>query len=62
MGEAVTVTEEAPYYLADTSYLISFQEEDLDVLSRNQIRTNEKYEICAKSWTSAVANVIGAKL
>ncbi|MFS7993073.1 hypothetical protein Hanom_Chr12g01089801 [Helianthus anomalus] len=62
MGEGITDAEEAPYRLANTHDLINYHEEDLHVLSKNQIQTNEKYEICAKSWTGAIANVLAGKL
>ncbi|MFS7930178.1 hypothetical protein Hanom_Chr04g00341061 [Helianthus anomalus] len=62
MGEALIVTTEPPYCLADTLVLISFHEVDLLVLSQHQIHANEKYEVGAKSWTSAVATVLGSKL
>ncbi|MFS7891949.1 hypothetical protein Hanom_Chr09g00788571 [Helianthus anomalus] len=37
---------------------MSFHEEDILILTHYQIQTNEKYEECAKSWTSAVANIL----
>ncbi|MFS8004156.1 hypothetical protein Hanom_Chr13g01222361 [Helianthus anomalus] len=61
MGEAVIVIEEYAYHLGDTLDLISFHEEDIMVLNRNQIRTNEKLFVdtiplmggCAASGTSS---------
>ncbi|MFS7977596.1 hypothetical protein Hanom_Chr10g00905881 [Helianthus anomalus] len=35
-----------------------FHEEDVLILTNHQIRTNEKYEECAKAWTSAAANIL----
>ncbi|MFS7910658.1 hypothetical protein Hanom_Chr02g00108811 [Helianthus anomalus] len=37
---------------------MSFHEEDILVLTEHQIRTNEKYEECAKSWTSVATNIL----
>ncbi|MFS7937185.1 hypothetical protein Hanom_Chr05g00424671 [Helianthus anomalus] len=62
MAEAVIVTEENSFWLADTLDLISFHEEDIKILSEHQIRTNKQYEMFAKSWTSAALNVIGSRL
>ncbi|MFS7926862.1 hypothetical protein Hanom_Chr04g00302091 [Helianthus anomalus] len=37
---------------------MSSHEEDIMVLSNHQIRTNDKYEECAKEWTSVAANIL----
>ncbi|MFS8008871.1 hypothetical protein Hanom_Chr14g01277991 [Helianthus anomalus] len=47
MGEAVVVTKESAYRLADTLELISFHEENIKVLNENQIRTNEQLYVDA---------------
>ncbi|MFS7985017.1 hypothetical protein Hanom_Chr11g00993391 [Helianthus anomalus] len=62
MDETVIITIESAYHLGDTLDLISFHEEDIKILNQNQIRTNEQYEVSAKSWTSDVVNVIGLRL
>ncbi|MFS7984983.1 hypothetical protein Hanom_Chr11g00993021 [Helianthus anomalus] len=62
MGDSVIVTEECAYRLADTLDQISFHEKDIKVLNENQIRTNEQYQVCAKSWTGAMVNMIGSRL
>ncbi|MFS7962842.1 hypothetical protein Hanom_Chr08g00731291 [Helianthus anomalus] len=41
---------------------MSFHEEDILVMNQNHIRTNDKYEECAKSWTSAVGNIVWNRL
>ncbi|MFS8021348.1 hypothetical protein Hanom_Chr16g01426361 [Helianthus anomalus] len=61
MGEDVIVIEEAPYRLADTLELISFYEDDLNVLSKNQIHTEEakmleKTEVKTKTESSESSN------
>ncbi|MFS7996621.1 hypothetical protein Hanom_Chr12g01132041 [Helianthus anomalus] len=37
---------------------MSFHEEDILALSIHQIRYNDKYEVCAKEWTSVAANIL----
>ncbi|MFS8008811.1 hypothetical protein Hanom_Chr14g01277271 [Helianthus anomalus] len=58
MAETVTVTQEQSIRLADTLDLMSFHEEDIMILGQSHIRTNDQYEVCAKSWTCAVGNAI----
>ncbi|MFS7946754.1 hypothetical protein Hanom_Chr06g00540031 [Helianthus anomalus] len=62
MVEVAIVTKENSIRLVDTPDLISFHEEDIKILGQHQIRTNEQYETCAKSWTSAVVNMTGSRL
>ncbi|MFS7985026.1 hypothetical protein Hanom_Chr11g00993491 [Helianthus anomalus] len=62
MGEAMIIIVESAYHLGDMLDLISFHEEDIQILNQNQICTNEQYEVFAKSWTSDVVNVIGSRL
>ncbi|MFS7903624.1 hypothetical protein Hanom_Chr01g00026231 [Helianthus anomalus] len=62
MAEADIITEEQSIRIPDTLDLMSFHEEDILVLNQNQIRTNDKYEECAKSWTSAVGNIVRNRL
>ncbi|MFS7930602.1 hypothetical protein Hanom_Chr04g00346181 [Helianthus anomalus] len=42
--------------------LMSFHKEDTMILVQSQIRTNDQYKICAKSWACAVGNVIKNRL
>ncbi|KAJ0726026.1 hypothetical protein HanPI659440_Chr12g0465591 [Helianthus annuus] len=58
MVEAVIVTEEQSIRISNSYDLMSFQEEDILVLSNKQIRCHEKYKVCAKEWTTAAANII----
>ncbi|MFS7899582.1 hypothetical protein Hanom_Chr00s066794g01787381 [Helianthus anomalus] len=58
MAEAVIVSEEKSIRIPNSYDLMSFQEEDILVLSNQQIRCHEKYEVCAKEWTTAAANIL----
>ncbi|MFS8002967.1 hypothetical protein Hanom_Chr13g01208331 [Helianthus anomalus] len=62
MVEAFIVIEEQSIRILNlNSYdLMSFNEEDVLILTNHQIRTNEKYEECAKAWTSAATNTTSA--
>ncbi|MFS7918138.1 hypothetical protein Hanom_Chr03g00197311 [Helianthus anomalus] len=58
LAEVVIVTEEQSIRIPSSYDLMSFHEEDILILTSHQIRTGEKYEECAKSWTSAAANIL----
>ncbi|MFS7954477.1 hypothetical protein Hanom_Chr07g00630961 [Helianthus anomalus] len=58
LAEAVIVTEEQSIMIPNSYDLMSFHVEDIFVLTHHQIRTKEKYEECAKYWTSAAANIL----
>ncbi|MFS7977594.1 hypothetical protein Hanom_Chr10g00905841 [Helianthus anomalus] len=58
MAEAVIVTEEQSIRIPNSYDLMIFHEEDVLILTNHQIRTNEKYEECAKAWTSVAANIL----
>ncbi|MFS7907298.1 hypothetical protein Hanom_Chr01g00069551 [Helianthus anomalus] len=58
MAEAVIVTEEHSIGIPNSYDLMGFHEEDILILTSHQIQTSEKYEECAKSWTSAAANIL----
>ncbi|KAF5783129.1 hypothetical protein HanXRQr2_Chr11g0504321 [Helianthus annuus] len=58
LAEAVIVTEEQSIQIPNSYDLMSFHEEDILILSNHHIQTPEKYEECAKSWTSAAANIL----
>ncbi|MFS7964882.1 hypothetical protein Hanom_Chr08g00755591 [Helianthus anomalus] len=58
MPEAVIVTEEQSIRIANSYDLMSFHEEDVLILTNHHIRTNKKYEECAKAWTRVVANIL----
>ncbi|KAJ0749929.1 hypothetical protein HanPSC8_Chr05g0203131 [Helianthus annuus] len=62
MAEAVIVTEEQAIRIPNSYDLMRFHEEDILILSNHQIRTNEKYEECAKAWTSVAVNIINHRL
>ncbi|KAJ0804369.1 hypothetical protein HanPI659440_Chr02g0037241 [Helianthus annuus] len=62
MVEAAIVTEEQSIRIPNLYNLMSFHEEDIMVLNNHQIQTNEKYEECAKAWTSAAANILMNRL
>ncbi|KAF5809061.1 hypothetical protein HanRHA438_Chr04g0162871 [Helianthus annuus] len=57
-AEAPIVTEEQSTRIPNSYDLVSLHEEDIMVLTNHQIRTNEKYEECAKAWTSAASNIL----
>ncbi|MFS8009307.1 hypothetical protein Hanom_Chr14g01283191 [Helianthus anomalus] len=46
----------------DTRDLMCFGENDINLLSRTQIQRDPQYEVCAKSWTGVVAQIMGFKL
>ncbi|MFS8008262.1 hypothetical protein Hanom_Chr14g01270601 [Helianthus anomalus] len=56
MAEAVIVTQEQSIQIPNSYDLMSFHEEDIVVLSNHQ-SCNDKYEVCAKEWTSDAANI-----
>ncbi|KAJ0603654.1 hypothetical protein HanHA300_Chr02g0040731 [Helianthus annuus] len=62
MAEDGIVTEEQSIRIPNSYDLMSFHEEDIMVLNNHQIQTNEKYEECAKAWTSAAANILMNRL
>ncbi|MFS7954096.1 hypothetical protein Hanom_Chr07g00626301 [Helianthus anomalus] len=45
-------------FLPNSYDLMSFHEEDILVLTNQQIRCHEKYEVCGKEWTTSVANIL----
>ncbi|MFS7953162.1 hypothetical protein Hanom_Chr07g00615341 [Helianthus anomalus] len=58
MVEAAIFTEDQSIRMGNSYDLMSFHEEDMMVLTNHQIQTNEKYEECAKAWTSAAGNIL----
>ncbi|KAJ0813540.1 hypothetical protein HanPSC8_Chr17g0774591 [Helianthus annuus] len=62
MAEAAIDIEEQSIRIPNSYDLMSFHEEDILVLANHQIQTNEKYEECAKAWTSAAINIINHRL
>ncbi|MFS8009311.1 hypothetical protein Hanom_Chr14g01283231 [Helianthus anomalus] len=46
----------------DTRDLMCFGKNDINLLSRTQIQRDPQYEVCAKSWTGVVAQIMGFKL
>ena len=61
-GQAVIVCDDAEYRFLDTRDLMCFGENDIKLLAKTQIQSDPEYEICAKSWTGAVAQIMGFKL
>ncbi|MFS7946482.1 hypothetical protein Hanom_Chr06g00536801 [Helianthus anomalus] len=62
MVEAAIVTKEQSIRIPNSYDLMSFHEEDIMILTKHKIQTNEKYEECAKAWTSAAANILMNRL
>ncbi|MFS7912589.1 hypothetical protein Hanom_Chr02g00131741 [Helianthus anomalus] len=59
LGQAVIVCDDdVSYRLTDPIDLLNLDQENLEALAQKQIRSMEKYEEVAKSWTSAVAGVL----
>ncbi|MFS8008280.1 hypothetical protein Hanom_Chr14g01270821 [Helianthus anomalus] len=58
MAEAVIVTQEQSIQIPNSYDLMSFHEEDIPIISNHQIRCNDKYDVCAKEWTSVAANIL----
>ncbi|MFS7928256.1 hypothetical protein Hanom_Chr04g00318661 [Helianthus anomalus] len=58
IAEVVIVPEDQSIRIPNSYDLMSFHEEDVLILTNHQIRTNEKYEECAKAWTSVAANIL----
>ncbi|MFS8001232.1 hypothetical protein Hanom_Chr13g01187901 [Helianthus anomalus] len=61
-GQAVIVCDNVEYRFLDTRDLMCFGENDLTLLAKNRIQSDPQYEVCAKSWTSVVARIVGFKL
>ncbi|KAJ0589636.1 hypothetical protein HanPSC8_Chr04g0168551 [Helianthus annuus] len=61
-GQAVIVCDDAEYRFIDTRDLICFGENDINLLAKSQIQSDPQYEVCAKSWTGAVAQIMNFKL
>ncbi|MFS8021361.1 hypothetical protein Hanom_Chr16g01426531 [Helianthus anomalus] len=62
MAEAAIVTKEQSIRIPNSYDLMSFHEEYIMVLNNHQIQTDEKYEECAKAWTSSAANILMNRL
>ncbi|KAM0014499.1 hypothetical protein Hdeb2414_s0035g00729401 [Helianthus debilis subsp. tardiflorus] len=54
-SQVVIVCENAEYRIMDTKDLMCFGENDIKLLAQTQIRSDPKYEVCAKSYTGAIA-------
>ncbi|MFS8008003.1 hypothetical protein Hanom_Chr14g01267601 [Helianthus anomalus] len=61
-GQAVVVCDDAENRFMDTRDLMCFGENDINLLAKSQIQSDPKYEVCAKSWTGAVAQIMNFKL
>ncbi|KAF5758752.1 hypothetical protein HanXRQr2_Chr16g0732921 [Helianthus annuus] len=61
-GQAVIVCDDAEYRFIDTRDLMCFGEKDINLLAKSQIQSDPQYEVCAKSWTGAVAQIMSFKL
>ncbi|MFS7936962.1 hypothetical protein Hanom_Chr05g00421911 [Helianthus anomalus] len=61
-GQAVIVCDDVEYRFIDTRDLMCFGENDINLLAKSQIQSDPEYEVCAKGWTGAVAQIINLKL
>ena len=50
MAEAIIVTEDQEYHVADRRDLLRFCTQDLQVLQSTEIKCPELYEVIAKDW------------
>ncbi|MFS7927048.1 hypothetical protein Hanom_Chr04g00304341 [Helianthus anomalus] len=58
----VIVRDNVEYMFLDTRDFMCFGENDNKLLAKTQIQSNPQYEVCAKSWIGAVAQILGFKL
>ncbi|MFS7894010.1 hypothetical protein Hanom_Chr00s001384g01681031 [Helianthus anomalus] len=58
IAEAVIVTNEQSIRIPNSYDLMSFHEEDILIITSQQIRCHEKYKLCANEWTIAAANIL----
>ncbi|MFS8033758.1 hypothetical protein Hanom_Chr17g01573341 [Helianthus anomalus] len=61
-GQAVIVCEHKEYRFANVKDLMLFEENDIKLLRRTQIRSDPMYEVCAKSFTVGSAQITLFKL
>ncbi|MFS7912743.1 hypothetical protein Hanom_Chr02g00133461 [Helianthus anomalus] len=61
-GQVVIVCDNVEYRFLDTRDLMCFGENDINLMSKTQIQSDPEYEVCAKSWTGAVAQIMEFKL
>ncbi|MFS7953519.1 hypothetical protein Hanom_Chr07g00619641 [Helianthus anomalus] len=62
IGQAVIVCDNAEYRFLDTRDLMCFGENDIKLLAKTRIQNDPQYEVFAKSWMGAVAQIMGFKL
>ncbi|KAJ0876776.1 hypothetical protein HanPSC8_Chr11g0492311 [Helianthus annuus] len=60
-GQVVIVCENAEYRIMDTRDLMHFRENDIKILSKTH-KSDPKYEVYAKSYTGAIAQIMLFKL
>ncbi|MFS7933962.1 hypothetical protein Hanom_Chr05g00385931 [Helianthus anomalus] len=61
-GQAVIVCDNVEYRFLDTRDLMCFGENNIKLLAKTQIQSDPQYEVCAKSWTGAIAQIMGFQL
>ncbi|KAM0041618.1 hypothetical protein Hdeb2414_s0011g00368361 [Helianthus debilis subsp. tardiflorus] len=61
-GQAVIVCDNAEYRFIDNRDLMSFGKNDINLLAKSQIQSDPQYEVCAKGWIGAVAQIMNFKL
>ncbi|KAJ0792861.1 hypothetical protein HanOQP8_Chr01g0022731 [Helianthus annuus] len=61
-GQAVIVCVAEEYNVADVKDLMRFEENDIKLLGRTQIRSDPQYEVRTKNFTAAIAQVTLLKM
>ncbi|KAK1430098.1 hypothetical protein QVD17_12608 [Tagetes erecta] len=61
-SEVVIVYGNVEYRLMDTSELMRFEESDIKVLAQYQIQVAENFEVCGKTFTAVVSQIISSEM
>ncbi|KAF5811385.1 hypothetical protein HanXRQr2_Chr04g0180811 [Helianthus annuus] len=60
--QAVIVCDNEEFRVADVRDLMRFGEANIHLLGRSQIQSDPQYEVCTKSYTAGVAQIILLKM
>ena len=61
-SEAIIVCGNVEYRVMDTSELMRFGESDIKVLAQHQIQVAEDFEVCGKTFTAAVSQIVSSEM
>ncbi|MFS7938766.1 hypothetical protein Hanom_Chr05g00443631 [Helianthus anomalus] len=61
-SQAIIDCDNTEYRFLDTRDLMFFGENDIKLLAKTSIQSDPQYEVCAKSWTCSIAQIMGFKL